>query len=309
MNIRKHLFRSAPLVLVVLSCSGQANAATPQAMLTIDGYDAGGNSVQWHENMSGLISMDSATGNIAMRQGSTGEIYRNTPTDPDFWAWTTNAEGTGYWNWHSAQTLTGATPGTTTANDPWMTVVNLNKIVGHGDPDLSYGFYAKNNTNSVQTYTLTIGESITPPTNGQSVVYADFGASLTNPSGNLSIAPVAGHIQQFMLSSDGGASFVNAGVDVGSTFTTNAIGTSSYLAQSSTLNAPTPANPATGWNFMQIVTKFTLSPDKDIASVSGFASINPVSPVPESSSYAMMLAGLCMLGYMSRRNGISGRHS
>jgi hypothetical protein len=188
-----------------------------------------------------------------------------------------------------------------------MSVVNLEKILGHGDPDLSYGFYAKNNTNSTQTYTLTIGESIIPPVNSPTTVYADIGASLTNPTGNLSIAPVSGRIQQFMLSSDGGTSFVNAGVDVGDAFTTSTIGTTSYLAQSSTLSGPVPANPATAWNFMQIVTRFTLSPDKDIASVSGFASINPVSAVPEPSSYAMMFAGLGLLFLMARRIGNGGQ--
>ncbi|WP_205421357.1 PEP-CTERM sorting domain-containing protein [Dechloromonas sp. HYN0024] len=296
MNHRNQLLRLAPAALLVLSCVGQAHASTPLAYLTIDGADANGNAMEWRENMSGLISVD-ASGNIALRQGSTNEIYRNTATDQDFWQWTANANGSGSWNWHTFQTA-GA------AGDP-LAVVSLDKIIGHGDPDLSYGFYAKNNTNSTQTYTLTIGESITPPTYGPTTVYADIGASLTNPSGNLTFAPVSGHIQQFMLSSDGGLSFVNAGVDVGGTFTTSTTGTSSYLAQSQPLSGPTPTNPATEWNFMQLVTRFTLSPNNDIASVSGFASINPV---PEPSSYLMMFAGLCLLGGMTARNSGSGRN-
>jgi len=304
MTTRQHFFRSTAVMLLVLACAGHANASTPQAFLDIDGYDANGNAINWNENVSALITVNTA-GDIAMRQGAAGDIYRNTPSDPDFWAWTTNANGAGSWNWHSSQTLSGAI--TSSASDPWMSAVSLDKIIGHGDPDLSYGFYARNNTNSSQTYTLTIGESIIPPVNSPTVVYADFAAALTNPSGNLTISPVSGHIQQFMLSSDGGLSFVNAGVDIGDSFSTSIIGSSSYLAKSPTLTGPVPSSPATAWNFMQIVTKFTLSPNKDIASVSGFASINTASAVPEPNSYAMLIAGLGLLGFMVRRNGSSSR--
>jgi hypothetical protein len=48
---------------------------------------------------------------------------------------------------------------------------------------------------------------------------------------------------------------------------------------------------------MQITTQFTLTPNKDVASISGYASINPV---PEPESYAMLLAGLGLLGFVSR---------
>ena len=297
----KQVFRLAPLTVLLLACAGQAMALSPQAILTIDSYDASGNALNWTENVSDLIVVDSSTGNIAMKQGQVGDTYRNTPTDPDFWAWTANANGVGgYWNWHSAQTTT-VTNADGTTSTPWMTVVNLEKVLGHGDPDLSYGFYAKNNTASTQTYSLSIGESIVPVVSGANVVYADFGASLSNPSGSLTIAPVSGYIQQFSLSSDNGASFVKAGVDVGTAFTTAALGTSTYLATSPTVNGPLAPSSATPWNFMQITTKFTLSPNKDVASVSGYASINPVTPVPEPSSSAMMMAGLGMLGFMARR--------
>lgn len=295
MYFAKPFRRAAPFALAILAIAGQADAASPFATLTIDQYDSAGNSIvrSWSENMSGLINLDAATGDIALRQGTAGETFNS-------WSWQTNATtGAGYWNWHSAQTLDGTTPAIPdTTTGPWMSVAQLNTIFGHGDPDLSYGFFAKNNTATTQTYTFTIGEAIVPPVSGATIVRADFGATLTNPTGNLTIAPVspATKIQQFFLSSDGGTTFVNAGVDVGNALTTSASGTSTYPTTSFTTNGP-----AGSWNFMQIVTRFTLSPDKDVAAVSGFASIEPVAPVPEPSTYAMMAAGLCMLGFMARR--------
>lgn len=297
--------RFAPAAFLTLACAGQAMAASPSAILTINQYDTNGSISQtWMENMTGLISYDAGTGNFAMLQGASGQIYQDGgPDHPDYWSWQVDATtGAGYWNWHSAETLSGATPTTTTAADPWMTVARLTNVTGHGDPDLSYGFVAKNNTASTQNYTFTIGEAIVPPVGGANSIYADFGASLSNPSGNLTIAPAAPNaaIQQFMLSSDGGLNFVNAGVDVGTAHTTGTIGTSSYPIASATA-----AGPAGDWNYMQIVTSFTLSPDKDLAAVSGFASI---TPVPEPSAYGMLAAGLGLLGFMARRNR-TGRHA
>jgi hypothetical protein len=48
---------------------------------------------------------------------------------------------------------------------------------------------------------------------------------------------------------------------------------------------------------MQLTSKFTLSANTR-ASLVGFASI---TPVPEPDSFAMILAGLGLMGFMSRR--------
>lgn len=42
--------------------------------------------------------------------------------------------------------------------------------LGNIDPDMSYGFFAKNNTNTTQTYTVSYGESIAPTINGKCLV-------------------------------------------------------------------------------------------------------------------------------------------
>jgi len=278
--------------------SGQAMAGSPVGLMTIEQNNSNGSTTVWTENLVGanLISLDQQTGNFIMAQGVTGQTI--TTDNVDYWAWQSDKS----WLWHSAQTVSGKTLSiadqmtyTDQANDPWAAVAKLTAVSGHGDPDLSYGFFAKNNTSSVQTYTVTIGGSITTPVGGPATVYADIAGSLTNPSGSLTIAPVAGNpaIQRFLLSAGGGP-LVNAGVNVGSAYTASATGTSIYNPSFATGVAPTGG----AWDYMQITSQFTLTPDRDVASISGFASI---TPVPEPESYAMLLAGLGIVGFIGRR--------
>lgn len=279
--------------LVAAAFSGQAMAGSPSAVLTVtDGNHT------WTENLAeaGLLDFDSATGNFVMKQGSTlGEWV--TTDNVDFWQW----QGDG-WMWHSAETASGLSLSieeqlayTNQANDPWASVAKITTLSGHGDPDLSYGYYARNNTGAIQTYTFTVGETIVPPVDSPAAVYADIAYSLTNPSGSLSIAPAgsATAIQHFMLSADNGLTFTSAGVDVGPAVTTGATGSTAWGPYSASAGAPTGS-----WNYMQIVTAFTLTPGRDVASLSGYASI---VPVPEPETYAMFLAGLGLLAAIARR--------
>lgn len=279
--------------LVAAAISGQALAGQPSAMLTVtDGTRT------WTENLAeaGLINFDSVTGNFTLKQGSAVGDWVTTD-NVDFWQW----QGDG-WFWHSAETASGvslsideqlAYTDQDQANDPWASVAKVTTLSGHGDPDLSYGYYARNNTGTTQTYTFTVGESIVPPVGSPALVYADIGGSVTNPNGSLTITPVDSAVQAFLLSGDVGNTFTNAGVDVGPAFTTTTTGTSAYGTYSAANGAPTGR-----WNYMQIVTKFTLTPGRDVASLSGYASI---TPVPEPETYAMYLAGLGMIGAVARR--------
>jgi hypothetical protein len=275
-------------------------AGAPAALLTIDQVDptTGATTATWTENLvqNGLLNFNAQTGNFAMTQGTAGQTI--TTDNVDYWAWQTSDNS---WLWHSAQTVSGQTLTIdqqkvyNNPSDPWAAVAKLTSVSGHGDPDLAYGYFAKNNTASTQTYTFTLGESIAPPVGTPAQVYADIGYSLTNSSGHLSIAPVAGNtaMQSFLLSIGGGP-LINAGVDVGPGIATSALGTSLQgPCQSLTVAAPTGT-----WDYMQITTKFTLSPNKDVASISGYASI---TPVPEPGTYAMLLAGLGMIGATLRR--------
>lgn len=286
--------RSALAVAVTALWASQALAATPQAVLTVKQYDDNGTMTHaWQENLSSLLSVNNTTGDFTLIQGTAGQKVYNVsdPNDTDYWAWNT----AGYWSWHSAQTLDGSTPETTNQSNPWMTSISLTTLSGHGDPDMTYGFTARNNTNFTQTYTFSVSEVLTPVFIGANTVYADVGASLSNPTGSLQLSPVfpATAIQTFSLSSDFGASLVNAGVNVGPAYTTSATGTSFYP-----LSTATAAGPVGAWNYMQIDTQFTLSGGRDVASVSGFASI---TAVPEPNDYALMASGLLMMGFMATR--------
>jgi hypothetical protein len=278
---------------------GGAQAANNTAVINIVQSDAIGTVTTWSENVSGLLVVD-ANNNFTMATGTPGSFFQNgqfvssvdPQSHPDYWQWkadTTLANG-GYWNWHSAQTVDG------TASTPWQSVLNLKNVSGHGDPDLSYAFSASNNTTYTQTYSFSVGEAILPPEGSANVVYADIAGGLNTKDGNVTIAPFGTNttIQQFRLSSDNGLTFINAGVDVGPSL--NATGTTTYGPFAATASGPTGST----WNYMEIVTKFTLTA-KDNASLVGFASI---TPVPEPGSYAMMLSGIALLAGMARRRKI-----
>lgn len=289
-------YLSVAVATAVTLSSGAAFAANPNALITITQDDGR----IWQEDVTKLLVVD-ANNNFTMVNGAgttgyfqDGQFKANVDLSAhvDFWQWKTDANGS-YWNWHTAETNSGATPTTTTSSDPWMAVLNLKNVSGHGDPDLSYAVSAVNNNTRTQTYTFAVSEEIFPTVSSANAVYADVAGGLTTRDGNVTIAPfgTATAIQQFQLSADGGMTFVNAGVDVGPKLT--AIGTTTYGTFAANAAGPTGQT----WNFMQITTKFTLT-GGDSASLAGFASI---TPVPEPESYAMMLSGLTLLSFLARR--------
>ena len=297
--MKKSTLALAALLSVV---SGGAMAGVPTASMTVVQSDG----ISWIENLTGLVAVD-AQNNFAMVQGDgTTGFFQNgafvsaasTGAHPDFWQWMpTNGAAAGYWNWHSAQTLSGSTPASTDGTNPWMSSIQLQNVAGHGDPDLIYAVSANNNSALSQTYTFNVGEAIVPPVSTGNTTYADISGAMTSRSGGAAtITPVnASGIQQFQLSSDGGLTFVNAGVDVGPS--ASAVGSSTYGLYSATnLNGPEGQT----WNYMQLVSTFTLTA-KSAASLTGYASISSVTPVPEPLEGAMLLMGLAMLAPLARR--------
>ncbi len=283
-------------VFTVLSFSClSVSAANNVAVITINQEDG----MVWQEDISKLLVVDNQS-NFTMLQGQgTTGLFQNGSfvttidytTHPDYWEWKVGSDNVGSWNWHSAQTNSGAT--VVTSGDPWMAALSLSNVSGHGDPDISYAYSAVNNNTYNQTYTFAIGEAIVPVSSSNNV-HADIAGALTaKGGGTATISPfgVNTTIQQFELSADNGLSFTNAGVNVGPSFSVN--GTNNYGVYANDAVGPTGQT----WNYMQLVSKFTLSGNSR-ASLVGFASI---VPVPEPESYVMFLAGLGLLGFISRR--------
>ncbi len=247
--------------------SGQALAGSPTATITIAD---GGSS--WTENLgqAGLIQFDALAGNFTMLQGSHGQSI--TTDNVDWWVW----QDAGYWSWHTADTFNGA----------YMAEMELHGISGKGDPELSYGITVKNNTGRTQTYTIVADETIAPPLGSANTVFASINGSLAATSGTLQIS----QSQSFKLAA-GASPLVGAGVDLAQVYSTS--GSGSFSASS-----PVVGGPQNAWDYMQLSTTFTLSGGKGSATVEGYASI---TAVPEPDRYAMLLAGLGMVGLIVRR--------
>jgi hypothetical protein len=173
---------------------------------------------------------------------------------------------------------------------------------GSTDPFLSYSFAVSNPTSSAQTYTFTDGATVAPSISGNYNLFADIGGSVTNvvPGSPAQVLPIASTIQTLQLSQDGGATFTDAGTDVGPSFTTSTTpGTSLYGVYSSSLSGPAPF----AVNYWQLEDQFSLTGNGDTAAFTGFAEITATtSMVPEPSAYAAILGALSLGVVVLRRN-------
>lgn len=177
--------------------------------------------------------------------------------------------------------------------------VNLQIYNTPGSADLIYAVSVVNTSALAQTYTFSYDDAIASTVGGAHTTYADIAGGLTNRGGGTgggSIVPGnANGVQRFELSSDGGQTFVNAGVDVGPGLSFSGTSTYGVFSASNAGGADTPV-----WNYMRLVSSFTLS-GNSAASLSGFASI---SPVPEPGVGGMMLLGIGLIGTIVRRRRI-----
>ncbi len=218
---------------------------------------------------------------------------------------------TGNWSWSTVDFSDPSQPLATPAlgwhtatqtNGVWDAVVQL-KATGNVDPFMSYSFSAKNNTTANQTFTFSYGESIVPPVSGGYSIYSDLAGSLTH--GQISpfaqIAPVLGdldgdgisEIQTLKLSTDGGLTFLNAGVDLGAAQSLTPSGTTIFGPISDTVTGNLALV-----NYWQFDVAFTLTPGKDAAALSGYAEI---TAIPEPATYGSLMGGFVFLGIMMRR--------
>jgi hypothetical protein len=292
--------------MAVLFCGANAHAALSVSLdINQSGDASSGTSTSassWIEDITPLVTL-AADGSFSMLSGVTapGQYLQNgifstaapsISTHPDYWAWTpANGNTAGYWNWHSAETVGGSILATTTGSDPWRTSVNLNNTLGHKAQDIDYDYSARNNSAATQTYTFSVIEDIDPAMANPTTVFNQFTARFTNKSNNFLFNPTSGSGAQHFLLSANGTDWVDAGVDVGGSYS-NPVNLNPTEAKSG-------VGPTGGpWKFMKLSTSFTLS-GKDSAALVGYGSI--ASAVPEPESYAMLLAGLGLLGFAARR--------
>lgn len=266
-------------------------AANQTHALTFTINDADGQAIA-SQDVSDLVSYDPATGTLA------------TPAP--------GAQLSGNWSWSTTNFTDPNTPLTTpvlswhtdtkNADGSWASIVQF-KATGNVDPFMSYSFSAKNNTGSTQSYSFSYGESIVPPVSGNYSIYSDIAGSLTH--GTISpfaqISPVLGdfdgdgisEIQTLKLSTDGGATFFNAGVDVGPGLSRTPSGTSIFGPVSDTVASNLPLI-----NYWEFEVGFTLTPGKDAAALSGFAEI---SLIPEPATYAGFMGAIVLFAASLRR--------
>jgi hypothetical protein len=254
--------------------------------------------LSWDVDMSEFLNYDASTGALTM---PTASIVLRAG-----WEWAPiTMPGTG----QSVQGLKWHSQERNEDNSAWRTTFTLTAS-GNVDPFMTYALSVRNNTSVTQTYTFTYGEALIPPVIGLYDIYADITGGVTNGTGpTVKVSPTIpdllgdndglNEIQVLRLSTDGGATFVNAGVDVGIAIET--AGTSPYGTYSSALSTIT----ALPFNYWEITTQFTLSPGKDTAVFTGFVEIRPDSEanIPEPSTYALVL-GVISLGFVAYQRRI-----
>jgi hypothetical protein len=166
---------------------------------------------------------------------------------------------------------------------------------------LNYEFVVVNSGSKQKTFTFST-EDVVDPTVGATpyTTSADLTLNLTNTGSGISaISPATGSagIQQFNLSADGGTTYSSAGVTVGQTLSANTPTPGTSFFNASTSNPPV----LSAWNYMQLVSKFTLTANTT-AELIGNATINPV---PEPLEGVMLLLGLGLLIPVLRRSNQS----
>lgn len=291
---------AVPLATSLIALTGNAHAGAASGVshqLGVVISDDSGNSWDLSSELSSMLSFNGSTGDISL-QAPTTVISGNSG------AWVPNASVTlasgqvvSGLGWHSWMTASGSTANTTDASNPWAASLILTHVSGNVDPTMDYGFYFKNSTTATQTYRVTYGETIEPVLTGAYQVSASLAGATTNVDGSTTVAPLLGSasglIQQLLLSSDGGDTLVNAGVDVGPGVSSSGTATYGPFEASATGTAP-----SAGYNYWTFKTQFALTGNKDVFVANGAAVI---TAVPEPESLALLGISLVLIGWRSRR--------
>jgi hypothetical protein len=310
-----HMYTKYVVAMAVMAMSsgltGQAAAGVApngtQNLSMLVQQDGGSS---WNLNLSGLMAYDAATGGLSLDSSKLSSPVSDALGQ---WTWASasslDLDGTTSLaadriKWHSWERADGTSGTSADAGNPWASTFTFTAS-GNVDPFMSYGFTVKNNSGAVQTYTFSMGESLIPSINGSYDVLADVSGSIINGAGaNVTITPAFGdqdgdsiaELQVLRLSSDGGATYINAGVDVGQADSFSGTGGHLYGLYNASRTS------AGNYNYWALETKFTLTPGQDVASLAGYAQI---TPVPEPEQFGMLLTGFGLMGAIARRRIIA----
>jgi len=219
---------------------------------------------------------------------------------------TLNADGTitatvANWSFTCTATTTGCGGDAFTSTIQGLTL--------SGDPSISFKGVTTNTGSSPTAFGYVFEQGIVA-TAAPGTANDSFGGNTQNRVGiTISPAPPPAGIPQtspgsnamvYTLSTDGGTTWLNAGIDQGPAFTS-----ASDPAQYGPFNSAMVAGPAASgfYNAMRVDVNFTLSGSSagDQFTWNGSASIKQIATTPEPSTAALLALGVLGIGFVRRR--------
>lgn len=290
-----HLIAAGALALASVSAHAGA-VSSIQTGLSVVIHDASGAQWDLSQELAQFLVPDLQQGTVTLQAPTSAMADADGIWTPNATT-TVNGQTVTGLGWHSWLKADGSSNTVADANAPWAASLIVTHLGGLIDPSMDYGFYVKNNTAGTQTYSVTYNQSIEPTVFGAYTLEAHLAGALTNTDGATVLAPTgsASLLQQVQLSSDGGLTYVNAGVDVGpgASVSTYAGTYGPYSAQTSGVA------PSAGFNHWRFMTSFALSGNQDVFVASGSTTI---TAVPEPSTIWLALGAMgVFIALRSRR--------
>lgn len=265
----------------------------------------------WTLNLSSFVAVDASTGAIGFNLDAL-KSSNLSAQGTDGGAWDVNGDGSV--TWHSWTRQDGSIGSDTNGGlNKWRAVVTFGAGVlgGNVDPELSYvgATFQNNNTSAKQTFGVFAEGDIIPPTSGAFVVSNQisgtaFNNTQTGVGGTMTLEAAPRlpqdddgvvEMQVLLLSSDGGSSYVNAGVDVGKS---QSYSDGTTLPTVQHVFSDTDQKTVNGtFNYWYLESRVKLSAG-DKVQLNGQAAI---AAVPEPQSAALLAAGVGVLTLLARR--------